>query len=100
METIQINVPTGIGQLLENDKKLMIRATRHVIKERLWELKNRLEESQVKINEFRKKYGIDFNEFEKNITKGELSGASHHEDYNEWFFWENVSERVIIIDKK
>jgi len=94
MKTIQINVPSEIEELLENDEKLMVRVTRHLIKERLWELKNRMEESQEKINCFREKYGLNFDGFEKKIKKGEFSDPPHHEDYNEWFFWKSVSERI------
>lgn len=94
MQTLQITVPDEIGELIKHDKKLMIRSTRHMIKEGLWELKNQLEESREKINHFSKKYGFGFDEFEKKIKKGEFSEHIHHEDYNEWFFWKNVFERV------
>ena len=73
MEVVELSLPAEIGHLLENDKKLMIRSTRHMIKERLLELNNSLEESQEKIEEFKKKYSTDFHSFEKKIKNAEFT---------------------------
>ncbi|OQX21346.1 MAG: hypothetical protein BWK75_03265 [Candidatus Altiarchaeales archaeon A3] len=94
MKTITVNVSGELEELMNIDEKLIVRATRHIIKERLWELKNSMEESQEKMDCFREKYALNFDGFEKKIKKGEFSEPLQHEDYNEWFFWKSVSERI------
>jgi len=75
MKTIQINIPSEIEELLKTDEKLVVRVTRHIIKERLWELKNSMEESQEKIAHFREKYTPNFDGFEKKMKKDEFSDS-------------------------
>jgi len=53
-----------------------------------------MEESQEKIAHFREKYTLNFDGFEKKMKKDEFSEPIHHEDYNEWFFWKSVSDRI------
>ena len=93
MKSVHVSIPEPIGKAIKGDERLILRASRHIIKEKLWEMKNQMEEAKEKINLFEEKYGVNFSGFEDKIKERMFSEHEHHEDYNEWFFWKEVLKR-------
>lgn len=93
MNTIQVRVPKAIGQLVEGEQDRLLRvALRMAVKTRAKELMQAQREATANVRRMEKKYGMPFNAFEKKL--GAMNTAQAHEDYNDWFFWVNVLDRV------
>ncbi|TAH53053.1 MAG: hypothetical protein EYC68_05180 [Chloroflexota bacterium] len=93
MNTIQVRVPKAIEQLVEGEQDRLLRvALRMAAKTRAKELTQAQREASANVRRLEKKYGMTFNAFEKKL--GAMNTAQAHEDYNDWFFWLNVLERV------
>lgn len=93
MNTIQVRVPKAIEQLVEGEQDRLLRvALRMAAKTRAKELTQAQREASANVRRLEKKYGTTFNAFEKKL--GAMNTAQAHEDYNDWFFWLNVLERV------
>jgi len=93
MNTIQVRVPKAIEQLVEGEQDRLLRvALRMAAKTRAKELTRAQREASAKVRRLERKYGMTFNAFEKKF--GAMNTAQAHEDYNDWFFWVNVLERV------
>lgn len=93
MNTIQVRVPKAIEQLVEGEQERLLRvALRMAAKARAKELTQAEREALSNVRRMEKKYGVAFKAFEKKL--GTMNTVQAHEDYNDWFFWMNVLERV------
>lgn len=93
MNTIQVRVPKSIEQLVEGEQDRLLRVgLRVAAKTRAKELAQAEREATLQVRRLEKKYGITFKAFEKKLAV--INTVQAHEDYNDWFFWKTVLERV------
>jgi len=96
MGVIKVVLPDDLRELLGEEaiiveKQVLI----HVLRSRLRDVLDKISEARQKIVFFERKYGMSFEEFEKNIKSGKFLEPEHHEDYVEWFFWNSVLKKMM-----
>ncbi len=94
MTQMQLRVPKVIEILLGDERDRLLRAALRVAaKQRARELEKEQREAQTQIRRFERKYGATIAKFERKKLRT-LDTVQAHEDYNDWFFWTNVSKRA------
>lgn len=94
MESIELRIPKPIQSLVDDEKERLLRsALRLAAKQRSRELAKERREALTHIRRFERKYGVSFVEFERKKLSA-LKTVQAHEDYNDWFFWITVLDRV------
>lgn len=94
MGQIELRVPRSMEMLASEERDRLLRtALRLAAKQRVRELEKERREALTHIHRYERRYGVTFSEFErKKLPK--LNTLQAHEDYNDWFFWTGVLERV------
>lgn len=63
-------------------------------KERIEQVEQELKKCEAEVDHFIKKYGVDFDTFERKIEDQEFFGVDYQEDYHDWYFWRESKQRV------
>ena len=90
MTQITLEVPDTLAALPEHERSLLILAgLRKATNARIHQLETEIIESEEHIQRFETRYGLPFARFETELLPS-LNTHQGHEDYNDWFFWEQV----------
>ena len=95
MSKITLDIPEALSDLPGEERDLLIhRALRSATKVRIEQIEGELRENQDKIDQFVRKYNMDFSAFEQKIEAEELTGTEVQEDYHTWYFWCECTQRA------
>ena len=95
MGKISLNVPNSLSDLPEEERDLLLgRALRVAVKERVEQVEQELGEGQEKEAILEKKYGMEFEAFEKKVELQKFVGLDYQEDYHDWYFWRESNQRT------
>lgn len=90
MTQITIELPDSLAKLPPQERELLIRAgLQEAMRARRRELEREVERAQQQIAHFESQYGMSLAQFETELLPT-LETPQIHEDYNDWFFWQNV----------
>ncbi len=90
MPQITLEVPDTLVALPEQERNLLILAGLHeATNARIRQLEAEIAESEEYIQRFESRYGLSLARFEAELLPT-LNTHQAHEDYNDWFFWEQV----------
>ena len=84
-------------EILEQLKGLSEQERNHLIRAGLYEaaharvrqLQDEIAECEAHIRGFEERYGVSFEQFENDVLS-QSESLTVHEDYNDWFYWEQV----------
>jgi len=98
MSQIILDVPDAIAGLPEPERTRLIRGGLfEATRTRVRQLKKEIAESKDHLQEFERRYGVVFVQFEDELLPS-LDTLQAHEDYNDWFFWQHLlaeNERLL-----
>lgn len=90
MVQVKLDIPETLANLPAQELILLIRAGLYeAMQARIRQLELEIIESREQLKRFEARYGVSFDQFESEILST-LDTMQAHEDYTEWFFWENV----------
>jgi hypothetical protein len=90
MTQITLEVPDVLAVLPAKERAILILAGLHeATNARIRQLETEIAESEAHIQRFETRYGVSFARFEAELLPT-LDTHQAHEDYNDWFFWEQV----------
>jgi hypothetical protein len=90
MAQLTIEVPDIFVDMPQQEQELLIRAGLYQATQGLVEwLKKEVTEGYQQIKRFEERYGVTFARFEAELLPT-LDSFEAHDDYNDWFFWQNV----------
>jgi hypothetical protein len=93
MSWVTIELPDILAQLPPAERDNLIQAgVKEAMRARLNEIRQEFAEAQERVEHFTARYGMGFYDFEAHYLKTNNS-FQVHEDYNDWFFWQQVLER-------
>ena len=85
-----IEVPQSLANLPEQEQALLLRAGLYEAgRKRIRQWEAEITEAEAEIERFESRYGMPFAQFESEALP-KLDTLKAHEDYNDWFFWQNV----------
>lgn len=95
MSEITLNVPDVLSGLPKKEQELLMsRALRSAVEDRVVQVEEEIKEGQNYSEQYKKKYGLSFEEYEERINNLELVGVDYQEDYNDWYFWTECVQRA------
>ncbi len=98
MSQMVLEIPDLLADLPAQERNRLIRSGLYeATRARIRQLEKEIAESKRYIQSFEDRYGISFAQFEKEALP-KLDTLQAHEDYNDWFFWQNVlaeNERLL-----
>ena len=90
MSQVMMEVPDLLAGLPEQERDRLIRGgVYEATRTRIRQLKKEITESNEHLQKFRRRYRASFTRFETEILPT-LDTLQAHEDYNDWFFWQNL----------
>ena len=90
MSQMVLEIPNLLANLPLQERNRLIRSGLYeATHARIRQLEKETIESQKHILNFEKRYGVSLTLFEKDVLPT-LDTLQAHEDYNDWFFWQNV----------
>ena len=90
MSQMVVEIPNLLANLPSRERNRLIRGGLYeATRVRIRQLKKEIAESKKHIQIFEERYGFSFVQFETE-TLPTLDTFQAHEDYNDWFFWQNV----------
>lgn len=93
MSQITIELPDVLAHLPATERNMLIQAgVKEAVRARVDEIRQEIANAEERIQRFVARYGMTFQEFEAHYINTEQS-FQIHEDYNDWFFWQQVLER-------
>ena len=91
MTQMTVTIPKALAGMSAAEREALIReGLQEAVQARIRQIKTEIAESGEHIRRFEAKYGLPLEQFEKQLDAESMAA---HEDYNEWFFWQNVLER-------
>ena len=90
MSQMVLEIPDLLADLPSQERERLIRGGLYeATHTRIRQLEKEIAESQKHIRNFEERYKVSFAQFEKDVLPT-LDTLQAHEDYNDWFFWQNV----------
>ena len=90
MSQIVLKIPDLLADLPSRERNRLIRGGLYeATRARVLQLGKEITESKKQIQNFEERYGVSFAQFEKDMLPT-LDTLQAHEEYNDWFFWQNV----------
>ncbi len=90
MSQMVLEIPDLLADLPPQERNRLIRSGLYeAARARIRQLEKEIVESRKQIQNFEKRYGVSFAQSEKDVLPA-LDTLQAHEDYNDWFFWQNV----------
>lgn len=91
MTQMTVTIPKALAGLPVAEREELIReGLQEAVQARIRQIKTEIAESGEHIRHFENKYGIPLQQFEKQL---DTESPEAHEDYTDWFFWQEVLER-------
>ncbi len=90
MPQMVLEIPNLLAGLPLRERDRLIRGGLYeATRARVRQLEKEISESKTHIQDFENRYGVSFAKFETEALPA-LDTLQAHEDYNDWFFWQNV----------
>lgn len=87
-----VTIPKALAALSPAEREELMRAGLYeAVQARIRQIKSEIAESKEHSHRFESKYGKSLEELSKELDSIETHKA--HEDYNDWFFWNEVLHR-------
>jgi len=89
MKTIEVILPDFVENLPVQEREILLkRLIALCSSERVKRIQKEMKKIREELKRYEEKYGDSFKEFEKRMPK--TSSIELHEDYVDWFFWNQV----------
>ena len=89
MKTFEVKLPDFVENLPDQEREFLLKRLIAVCAgERVQRIQKDLQKIKKELERYEKIYGSSFEEFEKIMPKD--SSIKIHEDYVDWFFWNQV----------
>ncbi len=90
MQLISSDLYKQLQRLPEPERDYLVRAGLYeAAQARILQLQEEIDECLTHIRQFKQRYGVSFQQFENDLLPT-LDSLDAHDDYNDWFYWENV----------
>jgi len=90
---VTVELPEFLAKLPPAERQSLILAGIHeAARARRREIQKEIDEANGHLQHFQTRYGMTFAQFESEHLAGDDS-PQVHDDYNDWFFWQQVLER-------